>query len=111
MTDPVPTPRPTSLRRDPLMMLLAWNGLAGAVVAVLLTAAVLALDIASLRSLIARSEEPVVPLVLLVFGFLVTLCSVAMGSAVMGLGRDEEEPGGSGDGAGRVRVPVGPRRR
>lgn len=90
--------RPNSgpIGRDPLFRLLAWNWLAGAVIAVLLAGAVLAFDVAHLRSLIAGSSEPVVPVLLLVFGFLITMCSVTMGTAIMGLGA--EPPSGADSG-------------
>jgi hypothetical protein len=102
-------PGPSSANRrlieDPLLRLLAWNALGGVIVACLLTAFVLATDVGQLRSLIVNSDDPAVPLLLLVFGFMVTMCSVMMGSAVMSLGRDDrgdwEAPRGM-----PVRVPV-----
>ncbi|MBT9292559.1 hypothetical protein [Prosthecodimorpha staleyi] len=77
-------------RPDPLLSLLAWNWLAGAVIALVLAAAVLATDVAHLRTLILNSDEPWIAVLLLVFGFLVTMCSVTMGTAIMALGRDPE---------------------
>lgn len=77
-------------RPDPLLSLLAWNGVAGAVIALVLAGAVLATDVAHLRTLILNSDEPWIPVLLLVFGFLVTMCSVTMGTAIMALGRDPE---------------------
>jgi hypothetical protein len=103
---------------EPLLRLLAWNLAAGAAIAVALSAAVLVFDIGHLRSLIVGSDDPVVPVLLLVFGFLVTFGSVAMGTAVMAIGSNREEGGGGRGGLRliplRVRVAAaasGPRAR
>jgi hypothetical protein len=107
-------PGPSSSNRhfiaDPLLRLLAWNALGGVVVACLLTAFVLVADIGQLRTLIVTSDDPAVPLLLLVFGFMVTMCSVMMGSAVMALGNENRDDWHEPRGA-PVRVPVRRRRR
>jgi hypothetical protein len=94
-----------SLIDDPLLRLLAWNALGGVIVACLLTAFVIATDVGQLRSLILNSDDPAVPLLLLVFGFMVTMCSVMMGSAVMSLGREDRGDWGETRGT-PARVPV-----
>lgn len=81
---------------NPLIRLLAWNWLAGAAAAVTLMVGILATNAMHLRDLILGSDNPVVPIVMLLFGFLVTFCSVAMGSAIMGLGQSDDPTGGRG---------------
>ena len=85
---------------NPLFRLLLWNWLAGAAAAVIVIGGLLATDAMRIRHLIFSSDMPAVPLAMLSIGFLITLCSVAMGSAVMALGSDED-----GDTHGR-RPPV-----
>ena len=83
-----------------LLKLLLAHALAGAAAAVVLVAALVAVDAHGLGTLVMQSETPLLPLALLTFGFIVTLSSVAMGAAVMLLpGRDES-------GGGRSRGPV-----
>jgi hypothetical protein len=117
-----PRPRlaggPEPLGRQPLIRLLAINWLIGAGVAVLLVATVLITDTARLRSLMFASGEPWIPLMLLFFGFLVTMSSVAMATAVMMLpsGDDDQDGGGAGATVAPpapvpLRVPVGRPRR
>jgi hypothetical protein len=83
-----------------LLKLLLTHALAGAAAAVVLVAALVALDAHGLGTLVMQSETPLLPLLLLTFGFIVTLSSVAMGAAVMLLPRGER------DGGGRSRGPV-----
>ncbi len=87
-------PRPDG--PSPLLRLLAWNWLLGVVVATILFAAVMITDTAHLRTLIFASSEPWIPLILLYVGFLITMCSVTMGTAVMLLPEkdDDDGPGG-----------------
>lgn len=86
---------PLPLRRQPLLRLLLINGSIGAGVALLLVIAVLVTDTARLRTLMLSSSEPWLPLLLLCFGFVVTMCSVAMGTAIMMLPDDDDDrPGG-----------------
>jgi hypothetical protein len=80
------TSKPTS---NPLFRLLIWNWLAGAVAAVTLLGGLLATNAMHLRDLIFSSDSPVVPIAMLFFGFLITLCSVAMGTAIMNIGAED----------------------
>lgn len=74
---------------NPLFRLLIWNWLAGAAAAVILVGGLVATDAMRIRHLIFASDNPVVPLAMLSIGFLVTLCSVAMGTAIMMLPSDD----------------------
>ena len=82
---------PRRLRDDPLLRLLGINWLIGACVAAALAAVVLITDTAHLRTLMMSSSEPWIPILLLFFGFMVTMCSVAMGAAVMFLPKDDDD--------------------
>lgn len=110
--DPRPTPfdpdaptlatplGPGRLRDQPLLRLLAVNWLIGAAVAVVITTVVVVTDTAHLRSLMLASSEPWIPMLLLFFGFFVTMCSVAMATAVMTLPSshdDDDRPGGGSE--------------
>ena len=86
--------------REPLFRLLAINLAIGVFVAVLLVAGLIALDPAGLRDLIVADRSPGVAIGLLLFGFLITFCSVAMGTAIMAIGQ--------GDGGGRRGKSTGP---
>ena len=83
-----------------LLKLLLTNALAGVAAAVVLVAALVAVDAHGLGTLVMHSETPLLPLALLTFGFIVTLSSVAMGAAVMLL------PSRDHTGGGRSRGPV-----
>jgi hypothetical protein len=82
-----------SLLREPLFRLLAINLLIGVTAAALMLGGLLALNPAGLRDLITADSSPLTALGLLLFGFVVTFGSVAMGTAIMALGRSE---GGDG---------------
>jgi hypothetical protein len=84
------------LLRVPLFRLLAINLAAGATVAALLVGGLLALDPGGLRHLIFADGSPAVALGLLLFGFVVTFGSTAMGTAIMALGQpaDDDAPRG-----------------
>ena len=71
----------------PLLRLLGVNCAAGVAVALLALGGFLALN-AQLRDLIFSDHSPVVPLVLLGGGLIVTFASVVMGSAIMRLGQE-----------------------
>lgn len=71
--------------KNPLFRLLAWNWLAGAAVAVILFGGLIGTNAMHLRDLILESDQPLVPVSMLIAGFLVTFCSVAMGTAIMTL--------------------------
>lgn len=94
---------PVALHIDPampLLRLLAVNCAAGIAVALLALGGMLALN-AQLRGLIFGDQSPAVALVLLGGGFIVTFASVAMGTAIMRLGREERAPPRSGGGDAR----------
>ena len=88
-------PRGSSFLRAPLFRLLAINLAAGAALATLVVAGLLALN-PGLRHLIFADASPGTALGLMLFGFVVTFGSVAMGTAIMARGRaaSDEEPGG-----------------
>ena len=73
----------------PLFRLLAINLAAGMALAALLVGGLLWINPGGLRDLILTDEAPGVALGLLLFGFVVTLGSTMMGSAIMAMGRRE----------------------
>jgi hypothetical protein len=75
--------------RSPLFRLLAINLAGGVALAVFLVGGLLWLNPGGLRHLIFTDRSPGVALGLLLFGFVVTLGSTAMGSAIMALGQRE----------------------
>jgi hypothetical protein len=91
MTDPRQSehraPRRFRLFRVPLFRLLAINLAAGVVLAVLLVGGLLWLNPGGLRHLILADNSPGTALGLLLFGFVVTFGSTAMGTAIMAMGR------------------------
>ena len=89
--DVEPMPQRFSLLRVPLFRLLAINLAAGAAVAALLVGGLLALNPFGLRDLIFADNSPGTALGLLLFGFIVTFGSGAMGSAIMAMGKREAE--------------------
>lgn len=89
MTRPTRLFHRLALPRDPLLRLLVINGCAGAAVAALVLTGIFLGNIGNLRVLVVSAEDPVVPVVMLALGLLITLGSVVMGSAIMLVGRDE----------------------
>ena len=90
-------PRRFNFLRLPLFRLLAINLAAGTAVAVLFVGRLLALNPGQLRDLILADSSPGTALGLLLFGFVVTFGSTAMGTAIMAMGRrqvDDEPPRG-----------------
>jgi hypothetical protein len=87
-------PQKFNLLRVPLFRLLAINLAAGTAVAVLLVGGLLALNLFGLRDLILADASPGIALGLLLFGFVVTLGSTAMGTAIMALGKQPKEEDG-----------------
>lgn len=88
-------PRWLGFLRVPLFRLLAINLAAGMAVAALLVGGLLALNPGGLRDLIFADASPGTALGLLLFGFVVTFGSAAMGSAIMAAGMppaDDETP-------------------
>ena len=77
------------LIKNPLLRLLAINWLIGLFATILVFCGLLLTNAAGLQDLIFNSEDPIIPMALLFFGLLITICSVAMGVAVMMLPRDE----------------------
>jgi hypothetical protein len=84
----------------PLARLLVINLAIGVAVAVLLVGGLLLLNPGGLRDLILADRSPLVPIGLLLGGFIVTLGSTAMGTAIMAMG--VEEPDGEPRGGLRV---------
>lgn len=82
--------------REPLFRLLAVNLAIGVGAAVLLLGGLLALNPQGLRDLIFADRAPLVPAGLLLFGFVVTFGSVAMGTAIMAIGTIGRADGGGG---------------
>jgi hypothetical protein len=81
----------------PLTRLLAINLGIGVVLAVLLVGGLLVLNPGGLRDLILADRSPLVPIGLLLGGFIITLGSTAMGTAIMAMGvgeRDNKPRGG-----------------
>jgi hypothetical protein len=82
------------LLRLPLLRLLAINLAIGATIAALMLGGLLALNPGNLRGLILGDRNGPAALVLLAFGLVVTFGSVAMGTAVMALGRTSKPANG-----------------
>ncbi len=80
----------------PLFRLLAINLAAGIAVAVLLVGGLLVLNPFGLRDLIFADNSPGTALGLLLFGFVVTFGSAAMGTAIMAMGTPAEDAGPRG---------------
>lgn len=83
------------LLQKPLFRLLAINLVIGASLAALLVGGLLVLNPAGLRDLILADRSPGLALALLLGSFIITLGSTAMGTAVMALGRQQCDDGGS----------------
>ena len=81
------THRRSRLFRTPLFRLLAINLAIGVGLAVLLVGGLLLLDPGGLRHLIFADRSPGTALGLLLFGFVVTFGSTAMGTAIMAMGK------------------------
>jgi hypothetical protein len=82
------------LPRDPLFRLLAVNGIAGLGIAALVLGGIFYANIGNLRVLVMTAEDLVLPVLMLACGFIVTLGSVVIGSAIMLLG-DSGRNGGT----------------
>ncbi|MBI5128598.1 MAG: hypothetical protein HZA66_04090 [Rhodopseudomonas palustris] len=77
-----------ALLRQPLFRLLAINLAAGVCLATLLLGGLLWINPGHLRELIFADSSPGTALGLLLFGFVITFGSAAMGSAIMAMGTD-----------------------
>lgn len=84
------------LLRQPLVRLLAINLAAGVLVATLLLGGLLWLNPLRLRDLIFADAAPGTALGLLLFGFVITFGSAAMGTAVMTMATERSGNGGGG---------------
>ncbi len=82
---------PVNVFRQPLLRLLAVNLAIGATAAALLLGGLIALNPDRLRDLILADRSPATALGLLLFGFLITFGSVAMGTAIMAIGRGDDD--------------------
>jgi hypothetical protein len=95
---PSSKPRRPRLLRTPLFRLLVINLAIGTMLAVFLVGGLLWLNPGGLCHLIFTDRSPGIALGLLLFGFIVTFGSTAMGSAIMAMGQreaDDDEPRGS----------------
>ena len=93
---------------EPLFRLLAINLAVGVGVAVLLLCGLLALNPHGLRDLIMADHSPVTALGLLLFGFVITFGSVAMGTAIMAIGRSDRGDGKRRSVAAPALIPAEP---
>lgn len=89
--DRAPPPRGFGFLRVPLFRLLAINLAAGVTMATLVVGGLLALNPGGLRHLIFADASPGTALGLLLFGFVVTFGSAAMGTAIMAMGRAADD--------------------
>lgn len=87
-------PRTSLLSRRPLIRLLAINLAIGASVAFLMLGGLLVIDPHGLRGLIFSDRSGGTAIGLLLFGLTITFGSVAMGSAIMSLGKNNSRGGG-----------------
>jgi hypothetical protein len=87
-------PRRLNILRIPLFRLLAINLAAGAAAAALLVGGLLTLNPFGLRNLIFADNSPGIAFGLLLFGFIITFGSSAMGSAIMAMGKRQEDEDG-----------------
>ena len=90
--------------RQPLLRFLAINLAIGISMAMLMVGGLLALNPLNLRHLIFADRDAAAALGLLLFGFLITFGSAAMGTAVMALGTPRKR--GGGDGGKPVKAPT-----
>lgn len=93
MQEEAPSPRQSLVFGAPLFRLLAINLAAGVLVAMLLVGGLMLLNPGHLRELILADDTPGVALGLLLFGFIVTLGSSAMGTAIMAMGQPQRDGG------------------
>jgi hypothetical protein len=86
-------PRPATLFRQPLIRLLVINLAIGVGVALLMLGGLLAINPHHLRDLILSDRSGGATIALLLFGLAVTFGSVAMGTAIMALGKSKDDAG------------------
>lgn len=102
-----------TMKERRLFRLLAGNLAIGSFVAVGTVAGLIATDAQGLRGLLMNDSDPMVAILLLTFGFVITFGSAAMGAAIMALSRPEASGGGGGRKAlpARLRPALAPVRR
>ncbi|MET1415089.1 hypothetical protein ABVF61_22650 [Roseibium sp. HPY-6] len=101
MKDTTVKPGQARLLSDPFFRLLAINAFAGFCIAMLVLVGIFWANIGNLRVLVSTAEDPVLPVLMLAFGLVITLGSVVIGSAIMLLGDRN-----NGGGTPRKRFPV-----
>ena len=95
--------------RQPLLRLLAINLAIGIGAAIAIVATLVYFDVHGLGALVRDSDSGILAVVLLTFGFIVTLGSVAMGVAVMLLpGKDDDDDGPGGGRAPELELEYAP---
>lgn len=77
--------------RDPFHRLLAINGLSGAALGVAFALGIYWLDIGGIQRLISNDSGGLIAVVLMTAGFVITCASLAMGSAIMLMPRDDRD--------------------
>ena len=87
-------PPPATLFRQPLLRLLAINLAIGVGAALLMLGGLMAINPHNLRDLILSDRSGGATIVLLLFGLAVTFGSVAMGTAIMALGKSKDDAQG-----------------
>ncbi|MDN3718891.1 hypothetical protein ACFFVJ_06035 [Roseibium salinum] len=76
-----------------MLRLIVINGVAGIGIAGLVLGGLFGANIGNLRTLVLSADNPVLPLLMLAFGMVVTLGSVVVGSAIMLLGGNSSQGG------------------
>lgn len=71
------------LPKNPLFRLLFINGMIGIAVSFLVLGGLFWTNVGNLRGLVMASSNPLLPILMLAAGLIITLGSVAMGSAIM----------------------------
>lgn len=83
------------LPQNPLFRLLLINGVIGVFVSLLVLGGLFWTNVGNLRTLVMASSEPLLPIIMLAAGLVITLGSVVMGSAVMMM-KTQDGPGKTG---------------
>jgi len=97
------------LPKNPLFRLLAINGMIGLGISALVLAGLFWSNVGNLRTLVLASDNPVLPVVMLACGLIITLCSVVMGSAVMMLKPQDDDRNSRGPKFRAVSAMMAPR--
>lgn len=85
------------LPKDPLFRLLFINAAAGVAIAGLLLGGIFYSNIGNLRVLVQGDQSPLVPVLMLAAGLIITLVSVVTGSAIMLLDKANRKGGSGGN--------------